>query len=126
MNGATALPNGTALPAPSPAALGLIQDDEHHLNVPEQLKHLVQTRRQWVDTVGAIFDQKEQECPGRIYGLPQTSIYEGIDEEVQQELARLSAPQRTSQPTINGSGPPRTNGKGKGRAKAEDMAVDLG
>ena len=66
LNGTSNLPNGTGLPAPSPAALGLLQDDEHHLNVPEQLRHLVQTRRQWVDTVGSVFEQKEQESPGRI------------------------------------------------------------
>ena len=126
---ASVLPNGSGLPAPSPAALGLIQDDELHLSIPEQLKHLVQTRRQWVDTVGAVFEQKERENPGRIYGLPKRSVYEGIEDEIKQELERLVPPLRPGQqpPSMNGVGPaPRTNGLGKGKARARIDDMELG
>lgn len=126
-NGATT-PNGTPLPAPSPAALGLLTDDELNLNVPDQLKHLVQTRRQWVDKIGAVFEEKQRESPGRIWGLPQTSVFEGIEDEVHQELERLGPPPKPGQrPQVNGIAP-RTHGagKGKGRAKVEEVAMELG
>ena len=80
---------GPGLLPQCPAALGLMQDDENHLSVNEQLKQLVETRRQWVDSVGAVFDAKEREIPGRLYGLPKRSVYEGIEEEVR---AMLEAP----------------------------------
>lgn len=127
LNGLSGLPNGNGLPAPSPAALGLITDEEHHLTIPDQLKQLVETRRQWVERVGVIFEQKEKDCPGRIYGLPNTSIYEGVEEEVNQELDRVFASPRHGRLTMNGVGP-RTNGidKGKARAKIEEVAMELG
>ncbi|EKM56075.1 uncharacterized protein PHACADRAFT_196124 [Phanerochaete carnosa HHB-10118-sp] len=124
----TITPNGTVLPAPSPAALGLLQDEDLNLNVPEHLKHLVQTRRQWVDKIGAVFEEKERKNPGRIWGLSHSSIYEGVEEEVQQELERLGPPPRPGQrPQVNGAGP-RINGveKGKARAKVEEVAMELG
>jgi transcriptional adapter 3 len=105
-------PNGSAngntpsasVPKPSPAALGLGPDDDLHLVVPDQLKQLVETRRQWVSTVGSVFDEKERECPGRIWGLPRHSIYEGLEEAVRRDLAQLLQPnniasQRTTQRT---------------------------
>jgi transcriptional adapter 3 len=72
--------------APSPAALGFIQDDDQRIHLNDQLKHLMETRRDWVDDIGSIFEQKEREQPGRIYGLPKESIYKGIDEEIQKLL----------------------------------------
>ncbi len=72
--------------APCPAAIGFNQDDDQYLLVNDQLKHLVETRRQWVDTVGSVFEQKEKENPGRIWGLPKESVYKGIEEEVQRLL----------------------------------------
>ena len=124
INGVSSLPNGNGLPAPSPAALGLIQDDECHLTIPDQLKELVETRRQWVETVGSIFEQKEKDSPGRVYGLPKASVYQGVDDEVQQELGRLVAPPRVGLPSTNGA-LPRTNGadKGKARAKFEEVTM---
>lgn len=73
------------LPKPPPSALGLGPDDDLHLVVPDQLKQLVETRRQWVTTVGGIFDEKERVCPGRIWGLPKKSIYEGLEEALKQD-----------------------------------------
>lgn len=132
--------NGTAtpgLPMPSPAALGLVTDDEHHLSIPEQLKQLVETRKQWVEVVGSVFEQKERESPGRIWGFPKTSVYEGVDEEVRQDLERVQAPKRPALgnnatfASASGPDPPSHNslpngtakGKGKGRL---DIPMDIG
>ncbi|KIK96681.1 hypothetical protein PAXRUDRAFT_825704 [Paxillus rubicundulus Ve08.2h10] len=90
--------NGTTveLPKPPPSALGLGPDYDLCLVVPDQLKQLVKTRRQWVTTVGGIFDEKERECPGRIWGLPKKSIFEGLEEAVKQDLQRSLEPTGTS------------------------------
>jgi transcriptional adapter 3 len=78
---------GPTLPK-HPAAHGLQLDEELNLVVPDNLKELVATRRQWVDKVGTVFDQMQEEHPGRILGFPQRSIYEGMEEEVREEIAR--------------------------------------
>lgn len=102
------------LPAPHPAALGLNPDDEHTLVLSEQLKQLVEIRRQWVDTVGQVFEEKQKESPGRIWGLPKESIYNRIEGDVRRSIDRLleAAPSDPSQE------------KGKERARGEEM--DLG
>jgi transcriptional adapter 3 len=71
-------------PTPCPAALGLGPDDDNRLVVPEQLKQLVQTRAQWVETVGGVFEAKQREEPGRIWGFPMKSVFEGIDEQLRE------------------------------------------
>ncbi|KAF8437558.1 histone acetyltransferases subunit 3-domain-containing protein [Boletus edulis BED1] len=76
------------LPKPPPSALGLGPNDDLHLVVPDQLKQLVETRRQWVATVGGIFEEKERTCPGRIWGLPKTSIYEGLEEAIKRDAQK--------------------------------------
>ncbi len=63
-----------ALP-PCPAALGLGPDEKNHLVVTKQLKQLVDTRRQWVDTVGKVFEKKQEESPGRIWGVPKGRVF---------------------------------------------------
>ncbi|KAI0034982.1 histone acetyltransferases subunit 3-domain-containing protein [Vararia minispora EC-137] len=93
-----------------PAALGLGPDEENVLIVSDQLRQLVETRRRWVDAVGRVFEEKEAEQPGRIYGLPERSVYEGIEDEVAAILERAPLP--------GGKG-----GKGKGRA---EEAMDIG
>ena len=130
-----------------PAALGLTQDDENNLVVNEQLKQLVETRRHWVDSVGAVFEAKEMEMPGRLYGLPKRSVFEGVEEEVQAMLA--AAP--SADPTYfnsgidgtamassssghggrNQNGTPKINGgvnssNGKGKERARNDAMDIG
>lgn len=91
------------IPKPPPSALGLGPDDDLYLVVPDQLKQLVETRRQWVANVGSIFEEKERECPGRIWGLPKSSIYEGLEEVIRQESENSQLPavteggQRTTQ-----------------------------
>lgn len=88
--------NGTPgpidIPKPPPSALGLGPDDDLHLVVPDQLKQLVETRRQWVNSVGSVFEEKEKECPGRIWALPQKSIYEGLEEAVKRGLDKPQLP----------------------------------
>ncbi|KAH7928155.1 hypothetical protein BV22DRAFT_1030975 [Leucogyrophana mollusca] len=84
---------GSGVPEPSPAALGLGPDNDYWLVVPDQLKQLVETRRQWVTTVGGVFEEKEREHPGRIWGLPKTSVFAGLEEAVKREIERSSLPQ---------------------------------
>ncbi|EPQ50614.1 hypothetical protein GLOTRDRAFT_141416 [Gloeophyllum trabeum ATCC 11539] len=106
---------------PCPAALGLGPDDELKLTVPAQLKQLVNTRRQWVDAVGSVFEEKERENPGRIYGLPQKSLYEGLEEDIRKEeaekLKSTPADTRTKGSSTNG------DSEGKGRARGDEMEV---
>lgn len=90
------------LPKPPPSALGLGPDDDLYLVVPDQLKQLVETRQQWVMMVGGVFEEKERTCPGRIWGLPKKSIYEGLEEVVERDT------QRSPQPNNNDSGPRTT------------------
>ncbi|KAG0699009.1 histone acetyltransferases subunit 3-domain-containing protein [Suillus ampliporus] len=70
--------SGASAPKPSPAALGLGPDEDLHLMVPDHLQQLVETRRQWVASVGGVFDEKERECPGRIWGLPDEAFMKGL------------------------------------------------
>lgn len=102
-----------------PASAGLGPDEDNLLKVPEQLSQLVATRRKWVDAVGGVFDEKQKESPGRIFGLPKTSIYEGIEEEVQ-ELLR-AGPVGIS----DGMGDGGLKGKGKARQIGVDY-MDVG
>ncbi|KAG6883619.1 hypothetical protein C0993_005128, partial [Termitomyces sp. T159_Od127] len=104
--------DATVAPGPCPAALGFHVDEEMRLRVNEQLAQLVDTRRQWVDTVGAVFEAKQREQPGRIWGFPEESVFRGIEEEVGEALAVQGAAVAD-------------DGKGKGRARAED-AMDVG
>jgi len=87
-------------PLPSPAAIGLGPDEENKLVVSDQLRHLVETRRQWVDTVGSVFEEKQRDIPGRIWGFPKQSSVLQVD-----------------------SGALRTS-KGKQRLNEDDMDVD--
>ncbi|KAL6308672.1 histone acetyltransferases subunit 3-domain-containing protein [Sparassis latifolia] len=128
VNGAT---GGVASLPPCPAAIGLGPDEENHLVVPEQLKRLVQTRRQWVDTIGGVFDEKQRDSPGRIWSLPKTSIYEGIEEEIGELLERPPASASSSGsgltlrlgPTLPVSDPDSRLNKGKARARGDDMEL---
>lgn len=96
-----------------PAALGLGPNEDNNLVVAKELQDMMETRKQWIETVGAVFEEKETEQPGRIYGLPERSVYEGIEEEVASLLARKE------EPMYNGVG----NGKGKVRAGLGDTDI---
>ena len=84
--GSTGGAAGTEAHLPLPAALGLGPDEENRLVVNEQLKHLVETRRQWVHTVGKFFEEKQRANPGRIWGLPAESVFKDIEDEVRRNL----------------------------------------
>jgi transcriptional adapter 3 len=71
----------------SPATIGLGPDPSGKLVVSEQLKQAVHLRRQWVDLVGGALVKKQEEQPGRLWGLPSKSIYEGLEEDIK-ELER--------------------------------------
>jgi len=99
-----------------------------------------------VDSVGAVFDAKERETPGRLYGLPKRSVFEGIEEEVRAMLAAPSIDVNDFNSSINGTiasssanggrsqggssknnsygGVNLSNGKGKERARSD--AMDIG
>ncbi|KAL0577662.1 Transcriptional regulator [Marasmius crinis-equi] len=110
--GGTPAPNANGVegeppPPPCPAALGLGPDPEtNHLVVTEQLKSLVETRRKWVDEVGGIFEEMERKTPGRIWGIPQRSVYEGLEDEVQEilkeRLGLLTNHENESGAAVNG------------------------
>ncbi|CAL1703253.1 unnamed protein product [Somion occarium] len=102
-NGGT---NSTTIPPP-PAALGLVPDEENHLTVPEQLRQLIEARRQW-DEIGEKLVQ-EYHGPGQLVGFPKSSVFEGIDEEVKRQLERLDPP----------GGFTSGSSSNKGKAKAE-------
>jgi transcriptional adapter 3 len=118
--------NGANTIAPSPAALGLTPTEDYELNVPEQLKQYVQTRRRYVDAVGRVFEAKERESPGRIWGLPMTSIYEGIEEEVQRELERLGPSTNQGSPVVAQKRTATSTSYGKGKGRAEEVPMELG
>ena len=126
MNGATGLAGMAALP-PCPAALGLSPDEHNQLHIPEQLSDLVRTRRNWVDVIGGVFDEKDRIQPGRIVGFPAESIYEGIEEEVRTELERISSKvasaAATTRPTVTING--HSHGHGHGRSHSRANGVDL-
>ncbi|KAJ8093393.1 Transcriptional regulator [Marasmius tenuissimus] len=109
--GGTPAPNANGIdgepPPPCPAALGLGPDPEtHHLVVTEQLKTLIDTRRKWVDEVGAVFDDMERKTPGRVWGIPQSSVFEGLEAEVQEilkeRLGLLNKHEAENGPAVNG------------------------
>lgn len=125
--------NGGAPPAPPaastptlgtwPATAGLGPDEENELRVPDALAQLVATRRQWVDSIGGMFDTLEQELPGRVYGLPERSIYEGLDVDVAALLERMGGDAGGADVGMEIGRPDGAN-KGKARGGTEAMDVD--
>jgi transcriptional adapter 3 len=116
--------NGSVPPPPStppigawPSAAGLGPDDENMLQIPDALAQLVATRRQWVDSIGGVFETMEQEQSGRIYGLPERSIYEGLDADIDALMGRTDS-------DYGIAGRSASADKGKGRAVGEAMDVD--
>jgi transcriptional adapter 3 len=65
--------------------MGLDPDKRKELRVPEALSKLIATRRQWVHSIGGMFDaalEHWQELTRRVYRLPERSIYDGLDAEI--------------------------------------------
>ena len=119
INGTAGLTGTAALP-PCPAALGLSPDERNQLHIPEQLNELVRTRRNWVDIVGGVFEEKERENPGRIWGFPQESVFQGVDEEVRAQLERLAP----AHPTVSSGAGARVNGVGRAHTNGRVNGVD--
>jgi transcriptional adapter 3 len=116
-NGVAPAPTPTPPIGSWPSAAGFGPDDENVLRVPEALAQLVSTRRQWVDNIGDVFEAMEREQPGRVYGLPERSIYEGLDADI----AALRDRTDDGDASVG-----RSDGadKGKARAVGETMDVD--
>ncbi|EAU81851.2 hypothetical protein CC1G_06062 [Coprinopsis cinerea okayama7 len=127
-----------APPAPCPAATGMIPDEDNHLLVNDQLRQLVETRKNWVEQVGSVFEEKERASPGRIYGLPKESVFKGIEEEVRMKL-RLGDGGVGGMGSLGGGSGMGSSGSGggdariangmhgdpKGKRRADD-AMDIG
>ncbi|TFL07870.1 histone acetyltransferases subunit 3-domain-containing protein [Pterulicium gracile] len=111
---------------PCPAALGLGPDERNHLLVSDHLKHLVDTRSNWVEQIGTVFEAKEKECPGRIWGIPQTSVFEGIDEEVKQMLTANPSMSLAESSQPSSAPPPPQPVENKGKRKARGYEMDVG
>ncbi|KAF8262757.1 histone acetyltransferases subunit 3-domain-containing protein [Lactarius quietus] len=101
-----------------PASVGLGPDEENELHIPETLAQLVTTRRQWVDSIGGMFATLEQEQPGRVYGLPERSIYEGLDADVAALVERTGG-------ADGGLEIGRLDGADKGKVRAGTEAMDV-
>ncbi|KAJ7272802.1 histone acetyltransferases subunit 3-domain-containing protein [Mycena rebaudengoi] len=137
-NGGVAPP---PVPPPCPAALGLGPDTDNKLVVSEQLRTLVATRREWVDKVGGLFEAKQKERPGSMWGFPVSktaegagamipapptkgggSVFEGVDEEVRAMLLLGERGQQGAgdeeRTTMTGN-----SSKGKGRDQGDKMDV---
>lgn len=97
---------GPPVPLPNPASIGLGPDEEDKLVVPESLRDLVDTRRSWVDYIGGAFEEMEHEFPGRPRGLPDRSVFEGVEEEVRRELGRSDILSKRDR--VNGISPTAT------------------
>lgn len=111
-NGTNGVSPASGIPPP-PASLGLVPDEGDNLTVPDSLKTLVDARKKW-DKIGEMLIQ-EYRGPGQLVGLPESSIFEGIEEEVKRELERLGPiPSGTDIPSSS-----KGKGKGKGKGRAE-------
>lgn len=122
--------NGGALPVSQPAmvgtwpaSVGLGPDEENDLRVPETLAQLITTRRQWVDSIGGMFDTLEREQPGRVYGLPERSIYEGIDADIAALVERTGGAAGGADAGMEIVG--RADGADKGNLRVGVEAMDV-
>ena len=124
-NGATNGLTANGIPPPCPAALGLGPDEENKLVVPDQLRELVEARRQWGEVGEQLLKLKEESNPGRLLGFPKRSVFENMEEDVQRELDRVGPPSKKESSLTplggRGLGPsPRDVWTSKGKARAKD------
>jgi len=52
------------------------------VEVPDDIKEMLHTLEMWKEDVGKAFEQRQKEQPGLVWGLPPTSIYEGLDQDI--------------------------------------------
>lgn len=116
------------VPPPAPSAMGFTMDDSNIIHPADSLQTLVETRRKWVDAVGGVFERKQMEDPGRIWGFPEKSVYEGVEEEVKALLdvrppvVRMQA-QSQQQQQHQALVIPLGKGKGKSVARGDEMDI---
>ncbi|KAH8114204.1 histone acetyltransferases subunit 3-domain-containing protein [Phellopilus nigrolimitatus] len=104
MNGNGGAGGGAPVPLPNPASLGLGPDTEGALVVPEALRQLVDTRRQWVSVIGGGFEEVEARGPGRVRGLPPRSVFgPAVEEEARRALGRADEPSGSGSGTSSGT-----------------------
>lgn len=128
VNGTSGSGNGTGAGTAEipPAARGLGPDEHNRLVVSEQLRKLVETRRQWVDVVGGVFEEKQREYPGSIWGFPLESVYKGV-EEVGIALGEVGVRTNSGNGVGNLNGVVGVGGSnGKGKEKATGNEMDIG
>ena len=53
------------------------------VEVPDDIKEMLHSFEMWTEHVGKAFAQKQEERPGLVWGLPPTSIYEGLDQDIE-------------------------------------------
>ena len=53
------------------------------VEVPDDIKEMLHSLETWKEHVGKAFEQKQLEQPGLVWGLPPTSIYEGLDKDIE-------------------------------------------
>jgi transcriptional adapter 3 len=53
------------------------------VEVPDDIKEMLHSLEMWKEHVGKAFEQKQLEQPGLVWGLPPTSIYDGLDKDIE-------------------------------------------
>ena len=53
------------------------------VEVPDDIKEMLHSFEMWKEHVGKAFGQKQEEQPGLVWGLPPTSIYEGLGQDIE-------------------------------------------
>jgi hypothetical protein len=53
------------------------------VEVPDDVKEVLHSLELWKEHVGKAFEQSQEERPGLVWGLPPTSIYEGLERDVE-------------------------------------------
>lgn len=101
------------------AGLGLVGMDGN-LQIPNDIWEAVCVLQRWKSDIGEAFDKLEKENPGLVRGLPEKSIYEGLDEEI----ARLQGLPPRKPAAIEGpSGSKPPDSSGDTHASSEDVMM---
>jgi len=53
------------------------------VEVPDDIKEVLHSLETWKEHVGNAFEQKQEERPGLVWGLPPMSIYDGLDKDIE-------------------------------------------
>ena len=115
-NGASLATSDTLLTGSWLLAAGLIPCDENTVRITDALAPLLVIRREWVDSVGDVFDAIEREQPGQIYGL-----LNGSPTRVCMRKLWRCWVVRTGRHV-----PGRPSSANKGKSRADGEAMDVG